>query len=113
MPSSLPSSSEPVHISAKRPKNSGATENPPQISPAAANSTALPTTIRSRAARYQAGDMVEAWMGGTLRHRGLVHESAPDLGVVWIQELGTGMRIMLDLAETELSRSTAPRADPR
>lgn len=52
-------------------------------------------------------------MGGTLRHRGLVHESAPDLGVVWIQELGTGMRIMLDLAETELSRSTAPRADPR
>ena len=113
MPSPVPPSSAPAHAPTQQPENSGATENPPQASPAATDSTALPDTMRSRAARYRAGEMVEAWIGGTLRHRGVVDESAPHLGVVWIQELGTGMRIMLDLAETELSRHTAPRADPR
>lgn len=59
------------------------------------------------------GVPIEAWMGGMLRHRGVVDESAPHLGVVWIQEWGTGMRIMVDLSETELRLSPAPRAEQR
>jgi len=57
------------------------------------------------------GVYLEVWMGGMLRHRGVVDESAPHLGVVWIQEWGTGMRIMVDLSETELRPSPAPRAE--
>ena len=47
-------------------------------------------------------------MGGMLRHRGVLEEIAPQIGVVWIQELGTGMRIMLDLTETDIRAPPAP-----
>ncbi|WP_336650276.1 hypothetical protein [Kocuria rosea] len=43
-----------------------------------------------------------------LRHRGVLEEIAPQIGVVWIQELGTGMRIMLDLTETDIRAHPAP-----
>lgn len=59
-------------------------------------------------AQVRAGEVVEAWMGGMLRHRGVLEEIAPQIGVVWIQELGTGMRIMLDLTETDIRAHPAP-----
>ena len=62
-------------------------------------------------AQAQAGDAVEVWLGGMLRHRGELDEIAPQLGVVWIREWGTGMRIMLDLPQTDLRPSTTPRSD--
>lgn len=59
----------------------------------------------------RAGDAVEVWLGGMLRHRGALEEIAPRLGVVWIREWGTGMRIMLDLAQSDLRPSIAPGSD--
>lgn len=64
-------------------------------------------------ARARTGDAVEVWLGGMLRHRGALEEIAPRLGVVWIREWGTGMRILIDLAQTDLRPSTAPRSDRR
>lgn len=59
----------------------------------------------------RAGDAVEVWLGGMLRHRGALEEIALRLGVVWIREWGTGMRIMLDLTQTDLRPSITPRSD--
>ena len=63
-----------------------------------------------RGVRWQAGDAVEAWMGDMVRHRGVVEEPALQLGVVWIREQGTGMRILIDLNEagTELRHPEPP-----
>ena len=45
-------------------------------------------------------------MGDMVRHRGVVEEPALQLGVVWIREQGTGMRILIDLNEAGTERST-------
>ena len=65
---------------------------------------------RGRVVRWRAGDAVEAWMGEMVRHRGVVEEAALQLGVVWIREQGTGMRILIDLNEagTELRHPEPP-----
>ena len=42
---------------------------------------------------------MEVWAGEVVRHRGVVEESAPALGVVWIREHGTGLRLLIDLGE--------------
>ena len=65
---------------------------------------------RGRVVRWRAGDAVEAWMGEMVRHRGVVEEPALQLGVVWIREQGTGMRILIDLNEagTELRHPDPP-----
>ena len=49
-------------------------------------------------------------MGEMVRHRGVVEEAALQLGVVWIREQGTGMRILIDLNEagTELRHPDPP-----
>ncbi len=41
------------------------------------------------------GDHLEAWSQAVVRHRGIVEEAAPGLGVVWIRESGIGERRML------------------
>ncbi|MGX5360218.1 hypothetical protein [Kocuria sp. KH4] len=55
---------------------------------------------------------MEVWIGGLIRHRGAVEESAPALGVVWIREHGTGMRLLIDLDESgvRLRRCAFPQA---
>ena len=48
------------------------------------------------------GNRLEAWSGGELHHLGLVEETLPELGVLWIRETGTGQRKMLDLIGHDL-----------
>jgi hypothetical protein len=45
--------------------------------------------------RLRPGDRLEAHRDGMVRHRGVVEETVPALGVVWIRERGTGARKML------------------
>lgn len=59
-----------------------------------------PSPDGGRVVRWRDGEAVEAWMGEMVRHRGVVDEAALHLGVVWIRERGTGMRILIDLNET-------------
>lgn len=53
-------------------------------------------------AYLSAGRRVEAFSGGVLCHRGVVEETFPDLGVVWIRVAGTGSRKMLDATGYDL-----------
>ncbi|WP_238986073.1 hypothetical protein [Kocuria sp. SM24M-10] len=55
---------------------------------------------------------MEVSVGGLIRHRGVVEESAPALGVVWIREHGTGTRLLIDLGEpgVRLRRCAFPQA---
>jgi hypothetical protein len=70
------------------------------------------TPAGGKVVRWRVGEAVEVWIGQMLRHRGVVEESAPHLGVVWLREWGTGARILIDLDEsgTEVRRPDAPRA---
>src|SRR5687767_2654596 len=51
--------------------------------------------------RLRAGDLVEAHRDGVVHHRGIVEETVPALGVVWIRERATGNRRMLDTDDFE------------
>lgn len=84
----------------------GRAPGPPPDSNRAAGSpgqgqSALPTSTGT-ASRWRPGDGAEVWVGGMLRHRGVVEDSAAHLGVVWIREMGTGLRILVDLSDTEM-----------
>lgn len=48
------------------------------------------------------GHRLEAWSSGVLLHAGIVEETLPELGVVWIREIGTGQRKMLDVIDYDL-----------
>jgi len=58
--------------------------------------------------RLRAGDLVEAHRDGVVHHRGIVEETVPALGVVWIHERTTGNRWMLDTDDFELRSSGRP-----
>lgn len=60
-------------------------------------STLEPQPCDLRALRV--GDCIEAWDHDTLHHRGRVEETAPQLGVVWIREIGGGERKMVSTDE--------------
>ena len=48
------------------------------------------------------GDFLEAVSQGVVRHRGVVVDTAPDAGVVWVRETGIGDRKMLAADTCEL-----------
>ena len=50
------------------------------------------------------GDRLEAFRDGYVHHRGVVEETVPDLGVVWVRATGTGERHMVTTADFELRR---------
>lgn len=108
--------SAPVPSSSTAAAESAETVRPPappaglEQTPEAA--TGRTTSPRRRQARWRVGDVVEVWIGGLIRHRGVVEESAPTLGVVWIREHGTGLRLLIDLGEpgVRLRRCDSPQA---
>lgn len=51
------------------------------------------------------GDRIEAYRKGTLVHRGEVTDIAPNHDLFWVQDLLTGGRRLLDIAELEIRRS--------
>lgn len=48
------------------------------------------------------GQVLEAWRGGQLTHRGVAEEIMPELGVLWVRESVLGIRQLIDLQEYEL-----------
>ncbi|GGI03165.1 hypothetical protein ACFFGR_10940 [Arthrobacter liuii] len=50
------------------------------------------------------GDCIEAYYKGTLVHRGEVTDIAPNHGLFWIQDVLTGGRRLLDVAEFEIRK---------
>ncbi len=56
-----------------------------------------------------AGDEIEAWYGGRLRHRGPVTELAPAAGSFWIMDRLGGGRKILDLEDYQVIRVPQPR----
>ncbi|MFE7629000.1 hypothetical protein [Kocuria sp. NPDC057446] len=50
------------------------------------------------------GEQVEAHRGAVLHHRGVVEETVPHLGVVWIRDISTGTRKMLSHDDVVLRR---------
>ena len=106
MSSPVPPASTPAPGAGDPSTNSGVAEHQAQTPQPPLGDMAFPWL-----AQAQAGDAVEVWLDGMLQHRGALEEIAPRLGVVWIREWGTGMRIMLDLPQTDLRPSTTPRSD--
>lgn len=51
---------------------------------------------------------MEAYFRGTLVHRGEVTDIAPNTDLFWILDLLTGGRRLVDIAELEIFRTTAP-----
>lgn len=50
------------------------------------------------------GDVVEAWRGGRLLHRGRVTDVAANQGLLWIMDTVSGSRRLLDHSELEITR---------
>ena len=50
------------------------------------------------------GEQVEALQGTVPRHRGVVEETIPHLGVIWIRDCSTGTRKMLSHDDVVLRR---------
>lgn len=53
-----------------------------------------------------AGMRVDAYKNNRLHLRGVVETYAPDLGVLWIRELGIGSRKMLCLQDYQIKEET-------
>ena len=58
--------------------------------------------------RARPGTPIEVWDHGVIRHHGIVEETAPRLGVVWIRDTGTGTgtgeRKMISTVDYDLRR---------
>lgn len=54
--------------------------------------------------RLRPGDRLEAFRDGYVHHRGVVEETVPHLGVVWVRTTGTGERRMVTTEDFELRR---------
>ena len=54
--------------------------------------------------RMRPGTPIEVWDHGVIRHHGIVEETAPKLGVVWIRDTGTGERKLLSTTDYDLRR---------
>lgn len=66
----------------------------------------------SACTELSAGDEVEAWYGGRLRHRGPVTEVAPAAGVFWIMDYMGGGRKVLDVEDFHVLRVRPRPASP-
>lgn len=55
-----------------------------------------------------AGDRIEAWHNGRLYHRGIVLKSVAGTELVWIEDVTTGRRRLLDLDSLEICRVPGP-----
>ncbi|HST73596.1 MULTISPECIES: hypothetical protein [Kocuria] len=56
------------------------------------------------------GDEVDVWSHRTLLWAGVVEQTAPELGVLWIREARNGTRRLLSTAEHRLTRRPAVTA---
>ena len=54
------------------------------------------------------GDVVDVWQQRSLCCTGAVEEVAPQLGVLWIRETGTGARRLVSAADHRLCRHVPP-----
>lgn len=64
----------------------------------ALNPTPVPVRVRDLAA-LRRGDDIEARDLNMTRHRGLVVDTAPGLGIIWIREHGLGTRKIIHQEE--------------
>lgn len=66
------------------------------------------TTQQAETAALQVDDYIQAWHNGKLFHQGRVTDVVRSLDLIWILDVGTGTRKLLDPEALEIVRVERP-----